>query len=60
MNYFTLKNGQKTWTEFTALWRRFWGGIQKMSIDSESNKLTNLSSSSDEDILKEDVEEIHG
>ena len=31
-----------------------------MSIDSESNKLTNLSSSSDEDILKEDVEEIHG
>ena len=31
-----------------------------MSIDSESNKLANLSSSSDEDILKEDVEEIHG
>ena len=56
----SLKNGQETGTEFTALWRRFWVRIQKMSIDSESNYFANLSSSSDEDILKEDVEEING
>ena len=56
----SLKNGQETGTEFTALWRRFWVRIQKMSIDSESNHFANLSSSSDEDILKEDVEEING
>ena len=31
-----------------------------MSIDSESNNFADLSSSSHEDILKEDVKEIHG
>ena len=31
-----------------------------MSTDSESNSFANLSSSSDEDIMEEDVEEIHG
>ena len=37
--------------------------VEKMSSDSESNSFTNLSSSSDEDVMEEeeeDVEEIHG
>ena len=37
--------------------------VKKMLIDSDSNSLANLSSSSDEDIMEEDeedVEEIHG
>ena len=37
--------------------------VKKMLIDSDSNSFANLSSSSDEDIMEEDeedVEEIHG
>lgn len=64
---FHFKNGQETGTEFIGLRRQFYtlllrrnSEVKKTSSDSESNIFANLSSSSDEDIMEEDVEEIGG
>ena len=50
MTYFTFKNGQENLRRNSE--------VKKMSSDSESNSIANLSRISDEDIMEKDEEDV--